>query len=68
MEGFLTPMREARYPVIRSLLCLGGMGMKSQLETMNKGVHIVVANPRRLMEILKLKRMILDHRRFLTLD
>ncbi|CAN7085822.1 unnamed protein product [Brassica oleracea var. botrytis] len=36
---------EAGYPPLRSLLCIGGVDMRSQLDVVKKGVHIVAATP-----------------------
>lgn len=61
VEQFLTPMREAGYPELRPLLCIGGIDMRSQLEIVKKGVHIVVATPGRLKDMLAKKKMSLDN-------
>ncbi|KAK2655374.1 hypothetical protein Ddye_008426 [Dipteronia dyeriana] len=68
VEQFLKPMREAGYPELRLLLCIGGVDMRSQLEVIKKGVHIVVATPGRLKDMLAKKKMNLDNCRYLTLD
>ncbi|CAN1322063.1 DEAD-box ATP-dependent RNA helicase 35 [Linum perenne] len=68
VEQFLAPMREAGYPELRTLLCIGGVEMKSQLEIVKRGVHIVVATPGRLKDLLAKKKMSLDCCRYLTLD
>ncbi|KAI5660458.1 hypothetical protein M9H77_29251 [Catharanthus roseus] len=68
VEQFLEPMREYGYPEIRPLLCIGGVDMKSQLDIVKKGVHIVVATPGRLKDMLAKKKMSLDSCRYLTLD
>ncbi|CAN1227959.1 DEAD-box ATP-dependent RNA helicase 35 [Linum grandiflorum] len=68
VEQFLAPMREAGYPELRTLLCIGGVEMKSQLEIVKRGVHIVVATPGRLKDLLAKKKMSLDSCRYLTLD
>ncbi|WCJ24935.1 DEAD-box ATP-dependent RNA helicase 35 [Euphorbia peplus] len=68
VEEFLNPMREAGYPELRPLLCIGGVDMRSQLEIVKKGVHIVVATPGRLKDMLAKKKMNLDSCRYLTLD
>lgn len=61
VEQFLEPMREAGYPELRPLLCIGGVDMKSQLDVVKKGVHIVVATPGRLKDMLAKKKMNLDN-------
>ncbi|KAM7519410.1 hypothetical protein LguiB_018372 [Lonicera macranthoides] len=68
VEEFLAPMREHGYPELRPLLCIGGIDMRSQLEVVKKGVHIVVATPGRLKDMLAKKKMNLDNCRYLTLD
>lgn len=68
VEQFLVPLKEAGYPELRPLLCIGGVDMRSQLEIVKKGVHIVVATPGRLKDMLAKKKMNLDNCRYLTLD
>ncbi|KAK2406576.1 DEAD-box ATP-dependent RNA helicase [Trifolium repens] len=68
IEQFLLPLKEAGYPELRPLLCIGGIDMRSQLEIVKKGVHIVVATPGRLKDMLAKKKMNLDNCRYLTLD
>ncbi|KVH98050.1 hypothetical protein Ccrd_023732, partial [Cynara cardunculus var. scolymus] len=68
VEEFLIPLREFGFPEIRPLLCIGGVDMRSQLDIVKKGVHIVVATPGRLKDLLAKKKMNLDNCRYLTLD
>nr|AFK34615.1 unknown [Medicago truncatula] len=68
IEEFLLPLKEAGYPELRPLLCIGGIDMRSQLEIVKKGVHIVVPTPGRLKDMLAKKKMNLDNCRYLTLD
>ncbi|KAH0865728.1 hypothetical protein HID58_082939, partial [Brassica napus] len=54
---------------LRSLLCIGGVDMRPQLEVVERrGVHIVVATPGRLKDMLAKKKISLDACRYLTLD
>ena len=49
------------YPELRTVLAIGGMPAKEQAEIVRrKGVHIVVATPGRLMDMLNKKMMTLD--------
>jgi len=57
VEQFLVPLREAGYPELRALLCIGRVDMRSQVEVVRKGVHIVVATPGRLKDMLAKKKM-----------
>uniref|UniRef100_A0A7N0ZUF0 RNA helicase n=1 Tax=Kalanchoe fedtschenkoi TaxID=63787 RepID=A0A7N0ZUF0_KALFE len=68
VEQFLESMRKYGYPELRPLLCIGGVDMRSQLEVVKRGVHIVVATPGRLKDLLAKKKMNLDSCRYLTLD
>ncbi|RWR72464.1 DEAD-box ATP-dependent RNA helicase 35 [Cinnamomum micranthum f. kanehirae] len=68
VEQFLVPLKENGYPELRPLLCIGGVDMRSQLDVVKKGVHIVVATPGRLKDMLAKKKMSLDNCRYLTLD
>lgn len=55
-------------PPLRTLLCIGGTSVKDQAESIKQGVHIVVATPGRLMDLLNKKIMNLNVCRFLVLD
>ncbi|ESQ27085.1 hypothetical protein EUTSA_v10018325mg [Eutrema salsugineum] len=68
VEQFVAPLVAAGYPPLRSLLCIGGIDMRSQLDVVKRGVHIVVATPGRLKDMLAKKKMSLDACRYLTLD
>ncbi|PHU15248.1 DEAD-box ATP-dependent RNA helicase 35B [Capsicum chinense] len=68
IEQFIEPLRESGYPELRPLLCIGGVDMKSQVDVVKRGVHIVVATPGRLKDLLAKKKMNLDNCRYLTLD
>ncbi|PIN12389.1 RNA helicase [Handroanthus impetiginosus] len=61
VEQFLEPMREASYLELRPLLCIGRVDMKPQLDVVKTRVHIVVATPGRLKDMLAKKRMHLDN-------
>lgn len=45
-------LKDGDWPEIRTLLCIGGINMAEQGDVLNKGVHIVVATPGRLMDML----------------
>jgi hypothetical protein len=42
------------------MLCIGGIDLRVQLDTLKRGVHIVVATPGRLKDLLNKRRMNLD--------
>ncbi|KAL8106365.1 DEAD-box ATP-dependent RNA helicase 35-like [Apium graveolens] len=69
VEEIVECMREYDdYPVIRSMLCIGGVDMRSQLEILKRSVHIVVATPGRLSDMLGKNLMNPDNCRYLVLD
>ncbi|KAM0866928.1 hypothetical protein ACQ4PT_042355 [Festuca glaucescens] len=61
IEMFLAPLKQAGFPEIRPLLCIGGIDMRTQLDVLKKGVHIVVATPGRLKDLLAKKKMNLEN-------
>ncbi|CAF3634332.1 unnamed protein product [Rotaria sp. Silwood1] len=56
------------FPLLRTIACVGGTAMKEQLETIKNGVHIIVATPGRLIDMLDKKLVFLDVCRYLCLD
>ncbi|KAJ1648743.1 DEAD-box ATP-dependent RNA helicase 35 [Dispira simplex] len=56
------------YPALRSLLCIGGIDMREQFQTLNHGVHMVVATPGRLQDMLQKKKFNLDLCKYFCLD
>ena len=59
---------QAGMPEIRTVLCIGGLSVKTQLDALREGAHIVVATPGRLMDLLDKKRVCLSLCRYLVLD
>jgi ATP-dependent RNA helicase DDX41 len=66
IQMFLAPLRQAGFPEIRPMLCIGGVDMRTQLDVLKKGVHIVVATPGRLKDLLAKKKMNLDNCRYVV--
>ncbi|CAG8449259.1 17970_t:CDS:10 [Rhizophagus irregularis] len=56
------------YPKLRHLLCIGGISMSDQQNILSEGIHIVVATPGRLMDMLEKKKFNLDLCKYLCLD
>ncbi|CAN0901298.1 DEAD-box ATP-dependent RNA helicase 35 [Linum grandiflorum] len=63
VQQFLAP-----FGSLRSLLCIGGREMGPQLEMAKKGVHIVVATPGRLKDLLAKKKLNMDVCKYVALD
>eukprot|EP01016_Furgasonia_blochmanni_P014230 TRINITY_DN1740_c0_g1_i3.p1 TRINITY_DN1740_c0_g1~~TRINITY_DN1740_c0_g1_i3.p1 ORF type:complete len:523 (+),score=121.63 TRINITY_DN1740_c0_g1_i3:330-1898(+) len=56
------------YPRLRIMLCIGGVDMRTQVDQIRNGVHIIVATPGRLSDMLNKKKFNLDLCKFITLD
>ncbi|KJE05434.1 ATP-dependent RNA helicase DDX41 [Cryptococcus gattii NT-10] len=56
------------YPELRSLLCIGGISMADQADVLNKGVHVVVATPGRLIDMLDKRKLNADNCKYLCMD
>jgi hypothetical protein len=61
-------MSEGGFPPLNTLLCIGGISMAEQSHVFNKGLHIVVATPGRLMDLLEKRRFNLECCKFLCMD
>ncbi|KAL3139682.1 DEAD-box ATP-dependent RNA helicase 35 [Trebouxia sp. C0009 RCD-2024] len=69
IEGYTQQLASASYPQLHTLLCIGGIDMKAQTDQFkHAGIHMVVATPGRLKDMLSKKRMNLDLCRYLCLD
>lgn len=56
------------FPKLRSVLTIGGLSTGNQAVALRKGVHMVVATPGRLNDLLTKKRMSLVQCRYLCMD
>lgn len=56
------------YPEVRCLLCIGGISMGDQADVLNKGVHIAVATPGRLLDMLDKGRINANQCKYLCMD
>merc|ERR1719440_2022430 len=66
--GFCEALTAAGQPTLRPMLAIGGVSMKENLDAIRLGVHMVVATPGRLNDMLNKKRFSLDVCRYLCLD
>jgi len=53
---------------VRSVAVYGGVGYGPQIEAFEKGAHIVVGTPGRILDHLTRRKLVLDWLRFLVLD
>jgi ATP-dependent RNA helicase DDX41 len=68
IEYFAECLHRDGMPLLRSCLAIGGVPASESLEVIKKGVHVVVATPGRLMDMLNKKMLSLDICRYLVLD
>lgn len=67
-QGFLDALTTDRQPTLRPLLVIGGVEVKTQCDAIREGIHIAVATPGRLKDLLHKRRMNLDICQYLCLD
>lgn len=68
IRHYTNTLRQAGCSEIRSCLAIGGVPVSESLEVINKGVHIMVATPGRLMDMLDKKMVKLSVCRYLCMD
>uniref|UniRef100_A0A915KLG8 RNA helicase n=1 Tax=Romanomermis culicivorax TaxID=13658 RepID=A0A915KLG8_ROMCU len=56
------------YPTLKVCCCIGGMPVRDQIESLERGVHILVATPGRLIDMLEKKIISLDICRYMCMD
>ncbi|KAJ1668852.1 DEAD-box ATP-dependent RNA helicase 35 [Coemansia sp. RSA 1646] len=70
-EGLLAmaaALAEGGYPELRAILAIGGVSMQDQFHTLSKGVHMVVATPGRLQDMLAKGKINLDLCKYMCMD
>jgi len=61
--------QSGHYPHLNTLFCIGGIQLTDQLQAMKSGViHMVVATPGRLLDMLQKKKLTLNNCQYLALD
>ncbi|XP_030768282.1 ATP-dependent RNA helicase abstrakt [Sitophilus oryzae] len=68
IHHFSTHLKKKSMPEIRSCLAIGGVPVNEAIETIQRGVHIMVATPGRLMDMLEKKIVKLSVCRYLCMD
>ncbi|KAH9967906.1 P-loop containing nucleoside triphosphate hydrolase protein [Russula dissimulans] len=56
------------YPRLNTLLCMGGIAMGEQSHVLSKGIHIVVATPGRLIDMLEKRKLNFDSCKYFCMD
>lgn len=68
IKFFCGYLKDSGLPEIRSCLAIGGVPVNESMEVIQKGVHIMVATPGRLMDMLDKKMVNLRVCRYLCMD
>ena len=68
IEHYCQALRHQGLPQVRSCLAIGGVATSEAMDVVKQGVHIMVATPGRLMDMLNKKMIQLDVCRPLVMD
>lgn len=68
IQYFCKYLRESGMPEVRACLAIGGVPVSESVDVIQKGVHIMVATPGRLMDMLDKKMVTLRVCRYLCMD
>ena len=68
VEHFTAALAKAGYPQLHTLFAIGGISMAEQSAALHRPVHMVVATPGRLLDLLNKQRLTLASCRYLALD
>ncbi|KAL4718580.1 hypothetical protein ACJJTC_007176, partial [Scirpophaga incertulas] len=68
IQHFVKHVKMAGGPEIRTCLAIGGVPVSECMEVVQQGVHIMVATPGRLMDMLDKKMVRLNVCRYLCMD
>ena len=59
---------KARFPKLKTLLCIGGIPLRDQYSDVRSGVHMIVATPGRLVDMLNKGKFHLLNCKYLVMD
>lgn len=65
---FIKYLLRAGEPELRSVLCIGGVDIKYQIEEIQKGAHIIIGTPGRLSDLLDKRKINSSMCKMLVLD
>ena len=68
MENFTEHLVKDGFTKLTCMLCIGGVGFSEQTALLNKGLHMLVATPGRLLDMLNKKKFNADMCKYLCLD
>ena len=65
---FTEVLASNKFPLLKTALCIGGLDMRDQVRSISKGIHIIVATPGRLIDMLGKQIINFQVCRYLVLD
>lgn len=65
---FADHLAKGGHPQLNTMLCIGGEDIRTQMDVVKRGVHMIVATPGRLKDMLAKNRITLDLCRYVCLD
>lgn len=68
VENFSEHLAKDGFQRLSCMLCIGGVSFIEQLQMLNQGLHMVVATPGRLLDMLNKKKFNADICKYLVLD
>ena len=68
VENFTEHLVRDGFPKLSCMLCIGGVGFLEQTALLQKGLHMIVATPGRLLDMLNKKKFNADLCKYLCLD
>lgn len=69
VEMYLKALERGGYPTLRSVLCIGGEDKRAQVDPVQRlGVHIIVATPGRMNDLLGQGKINMDICKYIVLD
>eukprot|EP00736_Rhodelphis_marinus_P005530 Rmarinus@m.1103 len=68
IENICKCLRRAGYPELRTLLCIGGINFREQSNLFRRGLHMIVATPGRLIDIMEKGKIKMNLCRYICLD
>src|SRR3990167_2264073 len=68
VEELAEALHKDGYPRLKTLLCIGGIPMRDQAIEAKRGVHMIIATPGRLVDMLDHNKFTLTNCKYLAMD
>ncbi|KAF1741400.1 hypothetical protein MXB_2452 [Myxobolus squamalis] len=68
IEYFCKYISDGGFPLLKNHLCIGGVPLREQIESVRKGCHILIATPGRLIDLINKNIVDLSICRMLCID